>query len=139
MDENPYWPILQARKEHIHNVLRDDFAATYILLAITIMWLVAMGGPIFALIIDSWIANAVNIPLTIFASLSLVFGSVLSCVLRKIGKFHGTWKRPTFYSDDGTRFRSSGLWFYPPSACRIPLPAVFNSSADLRRTCSARD
>lgn len=116
MDENPYWALLQARKQKIHNVLADDFAATYILLAITILWMAAMTGPILALIVDSWYGNVINVPLAIFASLSLVLGAVLSGVLEKIGKYLGTWKRPTLFSDDGTRLSFSGLWFYPPSA-----------------------
>lgn len=129
MDENPYWTLLQAKKQRVQKLLTEDFAATYVLLAITILWMAAMTGPILALVIDSWYSHVINVPLVVFACLSLVLGAVLSGVLEKIGKYLGTWKRPTLFSDDETRLKSSGLWFYPPSACRMPSKAALNSSA----------
>ncbi len=116
MDDNPYLKILHARETQFYKALDATFAAPYILLAITILWLAAMSGPIFFLIIDSWFANIVNVPLAIFATLSLALGSLLSGVLSKMGKFLGTWKRPTVFLAGSAGPKFAGLCFYPPVA-----------------------
>jgi Na+/H+-translocating membrane pyrophosphatase len=115
MDDNPYLKILQERKQQMHRALESEFAISYCLLGLTIVCFALLFSPTFIFIIDAWLTRVLNVPLAIFALLSVVFGTLLAEVLNKTGKFHGTWKRPTLFSEGGVRLRFSGLWFYPPS------------------------